>query len=972
MHPSLVQLLIADKPDRYLFPEPNNVESLPEVHELFLPVEIDTEFYHVPISFDGARFRQQTLTVQCRHIYKPVGEIFSVSFDRSVKPHQKIQTDFTVIDYLNSIGFEASILVHDCPIQLEKTLHFYLYSFFQVAELFRIFDGKCLKDIRELCVREGHSVIEQGRRLQARTDGTPVRTYVDLPKWEVVLNGVSYGVRLTLIDTCAVQGNTSYGVFCANSGVQLSFKDMFTREEKAQMHRQYQDRPEDFDNYALGDLYNYEALKGNADSFQSIYDSLGIGVFFEVPRLTIGATVAHMTESCLQDYLGISDKKLVRKFTRTGTAALLKDYRSTTALYLAKVDGGRCRNNRPNDVSVHKPICDIDISGCYGEGLRNQIYPVGVPVLIDYKLGSSFNKFMTLREFLKDYSDELVPGLWKARVSTLADNNLDYAQDFLISWYPPKDLGKKMREGVDLESVEWFDEDNLGVSKIFTHEINLAVITHDFVQWIDNVCSAKQRNDLLDKLVVNCAMFYPLSKQVKDFETLANNHRNHTGRNTTSYKKGMKIVIEMDCHSWVGVNMGDLLVTKLLLERKKHPKKSALNELYKLCINTVYGDMVSPFFPIGNVCVGDNITARARAMAWYMEKGLNGFQTITDGCSFELNRVIFPSDRTLTASSLINKNDNGVHYKYNGLGLKTWEIIDWVYVVVDDNTIYKPVIKVDGEIVDDALGLVDKLAGEHLRKLFSNVDVLHATTSDVNGKERIGQFAFESKGIFSGGSFHGSANYAFFDNKGEVVGGIKMRSYRKLGNKSIGENDERLEIISEDSSPAKDFLVALYNHPEKIERSIPFLSTRILKLGSYRRMYTSLFEYSPVFPGCTFENMRLLRECTLAQYTFQTKGQWDNWEREAEKLRGSLAQTYETFYLSSGSVDFKAMARELSELIGKGENGYLKTPSTHRKTIQTNFVGHPQQALLETGKDLLKRWYGFDWLIKDDGELVFE
>ena len=42
---------------------------------------------------------------------------------------------------------------------------------------------------------------------------------------------------------------------------------------------------------------------------------------------------------------------------------------------------------------------------------------------------------------------------------------------------------------------------------------------------------------------------------------------------------------------------------------------------------------------------GNNITARA--IAWYMEKALHGLQTITDGCAFQINRVI-KSRYTLT------------------------------------------------------------------------------------------------------------------------------------------------------------------------------------------------------------------------------------------------------------------------------------------------------------------------------------
>ncbi|MEO0968266.1 MAG: hypothetical protein AAFX80_07980, partial [Cyanobacteria bacterium J06639_18] len=56
----------------------------------------------------------------------------------------------------------------------------------------------------------------------------------------------------------------------------------------------------------------------------------------------------------------------------------------------------------------------------------------------------------------------------------------------------------------------------------------------------------------------------------------------------------------------------------------------------------MYGDMVSKYFMTSNPVVGNNITARARCLAWFMEKGLHGWQSITDGCAFELNGVLYP------------------------------------------------------------------------------------------------------------------------------------------------------------------------------------------------------------------------------------------------------------------------------------------------------------------------------------------
>jgi hypothetical protein len=96
--------------------------------------------------------------------------------------------------------------------------------------------------------------------------------------------------------------------------------------------------------------------------------------------------------------------------------------------------------------------------------------------------------------------------------------------------------------------------------------------------------------------------------------------------------------------------MGDLLINKLQEIRERYPKDhtTKMNQFIKLMGNTIYGDIVSPYFNIGNTIVGNNITARARSMAWYMEKSFNGYQTIAQGCCFNLNNVVKGDKKTFT------------------------------------------------------------------------------------------------------------------------------------------------------------------------------------------------------------------------------------------------------------------------------------------------------------------------------------
>lgn len=76
---------------------------------------------------------------------------------------------------------------------------------------------------------------------------------------------------------------------------------------------------------------------------------------------------------------------------------------------------------------------DIDISGCYGKGLKLQEYPIGRPVIIEYPIKSHINDYMSVRKFLSVYEKELVDGMWFARISCFKD--FPFEQDYFQSWF---------------------------------------------------------------------------------------------------------------------------------------------------------------------------------------------------------------------------------------------------------------------------------------------------------------------------------------------------------------------------------------------------------------------------------------------------------------------------------------------------------------------------------------------------------
>jgi len=377
------------------------------------------------------------------------------------------------------------------------------------------------------------------------------------------------------------------------------------------------------------------------------------------------------------------------------------------------------------------------------------------------------------------------------------------------------------------------------------------VITHDFLDWLDHVATPRQRKELESKLLVKVAIVYPKSWEItagdsKDrYRALVEESKNHTDSNVVkaTRKKGKlsKITIDGQYHGWFSLNIGDLIIDDLLTWRKFYQKtegkKKPMDLVFKLCCNTLYGDMTSKYFEAANVVVGNNVTARARSMVWYAEKGLHTLQIVTDGGGFELNRVVYPNAQKFRISgentvNLYTCDDREARINrnlriaplggYDSIGIewapntryqeKIAQLVsehriesysvhidrsnDW-YLASDQGVFalkevpYNPHLQlIKGSVVTslspkESEEWVNNTALEHLQTQFPKVQVLHAKSKRLDAAtdsglpekvytDRVGLFSFEMKAFFDQGAFHGSANYILVSPNQT---NLKMRSY---------------------------------------------------------------------------------------------------------------------------------------------------------------------------------------------------
>jgi hypothetical protein len=314
-------------------------------------------------------------------------------------------------------------------------------------------------------------------------------------------------------------------------------------------------------------------------------------------------------------------------------------------LFNAVVMGGRCLNEEPYEdvyrMKIHN-VLDIDLSSCYGSALRSFDYPFGIPTFVDHKVDDDP---MTLGDFLDSTGHELVPGLWQVVVS----GHLPFLQDLLYSKYDLDTRKLSKTIGADLWASDADTspddrEDNdahVGGTFLLTRQqLQNAIVTHEVLEVLKAVSTDREWKAIRNLQVVTAA-YYPRSLEMTR-EDWADKMLDPKSRGT---KKGKADTRSRHwCRLGLDGFIGDFIAYRKTIKAKIQTKGDAydlLQNSVKLFVNTTYGNLAAPYFPMGNTILANNITAKARTGVWMLSKALLTVQSITDGGMFSYDRVAF-------------------------------------------------------------------------------------------------------------------------------------------------------------------------------------------------------------------------------------------------------------------------------------------------------------------------------------------
>jgi hypothetical protein len=322
--------------------------------------------------------------------------------------------------------------------------------------------------------------------------------------------------------------------------------------------------------------------------------------------------------------------------------------RTETASLNALVHGGRCNNEDPFACRIGKGF-DVDFSTCYGGTLRSLLYPLGLPTVLSY--APNDRRRLTLGQFLKKLRHHLVPGLYTITVS----GKLTFSQDLIYSRLTGGAVAREAAlasagPAAARASLFGFNPYTVGgdgkpnaFPALLRKEIVNGVITADVLDVIDRVATNAERAALMNLEVVT-ACYYKASDRCATLDDWTRAVMADKGRYETDPRSPAGHVRDTRTRAWYGVPLegfvGLLVDRRLELKaRKKDPaltpderrQAECLDNVLKIFVNTLYGDLASRFFAVGNVVLANNITARARVGVWMTAKALGLAQCITDG-----------------------------------------------------------------------------------------------------------------------------------------------------------------------------------------------------------------------------------------------------------------------------------------------------------------------------------------------------
>lgn len=586
--------------------------------------------------------------------------------DDSLSP-MRVLADLFGLKGVQAVPTQTGDSTATSPEDGPPSINLTLVSHCMRADILRLFGSSYYDQLLgSTDARPARVVLAGQKRYCFRPVGSLQRVFV-VPVVEYArVGGNLHPVRLNTLDTNLPFGSHSLDEL-AKAFLGVRKAEPIPPLDKARMLEEFLNRPEAAYRYAVFDaLLTLLLAEQMRKMDREMYQELGFAESL-IPSMknTLGSRVAEMivrtaarhaagsVQLARNNRPGAVGLTKIRTLMAQGSGQeILKGRLSRFLTQSSDTHGGLCFSRTSTRFFHEAPgqFRDVDLSGCYPAILRRMHIYAGRPWI--WEPGAEPT---TLKEVIPQLMKHAAGhDAWIVKVSgpiMSVDNVLIPSTDEALTNKNYRNRTSRARakarqQGVRRDSL--FDEiKGTGPAHLYTRMVEGGVVA--YATWLMIQAMPEAARKEYENLEVDTVIFYHKELVADDgpsYDALVDRYKTDAPLWATTLDFGK---LEMTTkerpgeeHVALRIPIGDL-VGQFMAHResaKQQDGSGSVREIaWKEQANTIYGVIASPHKPTNNVVAANIVTATARAAAFPMQMGLNGFQLITDGCIYRRDQI---------------------------------------------------------------------------------------------------------------------------------------------------------------------------------------------------------------------------------------------------------------------------------------------------------------------------------------------
>jgi hypothetical protein len=516
------------------------------------------------------------------------------------------------------------------------TIHVVFVGHFLRADLAHIFGSEFYESLLRPGPGHGEALtIRDGKLLRFVGTGPSAAYAPPTVEYAEGRDGSLYRIVMETRDTMLPFGPASLDRF-SKTFLSLGKCNTISPSDKEDMLWTFRLKPAESYGYAAADSINTLLIDERMrEQDREIYRSFG----FEEDKIppmkpTLGSRVGTFLVQSIQrttaDSVELATSSRVKTLMKKGGVA---QFQSRYGNQTGQAHGGLNFSRTPTIFWHEAPdmFRDVDMSGCYNHIIEDLAVYCGRPVV--YEPG---RRSLTSREAVDLVEKHADPDAWYIRVTGDLSTGLNVLIPSTADAVTSANFGRKRLQ-----------QETSGSARLYTRRIESGIVTQ--ATWLIIQALPNELRHEYERLTADSIVFYPRRLVAADgpsFDRLITEHRGgllpwESELDLDALKQ--EVVEHLD-DAYVTLKYPIGACARRIGEfraeaRRRDGKDSGTDIAWKYQANTMYGVLACEHMATNNAVAANQITATGRAKAYALMLTTNGFQVITDGCTYRRDQI---------------------------------------------------------------------------------------------------------------------------------------------------------------------------------------------------------------------------------------------------------------------------------------------------------------------------------------------